>query len=261
MTGFAILTDAAYLGLAEVLVAGLLKFTEAPVFVLGVNCRVPAQERVYTSLMNIAEPSYHAICRAKFDLIKHCPFESFVMLDADMVPNWNVGELLELAQRAWEFPVLLKYPMADDPNTDRLTVNGKLSHSQSGVIVFSRLACSQWPGYGGHPDYYLNALKAKDQKGDPYLDEPIFNALLARLGANLQLSYCCPRWEAFHTYVTGADTDLLNVYPNAPTTWHLFHGCKDVMKAREILTDIIEKGASFQTSRTLRAAKPFVYCY
>lgn len=258
MTGFTILTDAAYLGVAEVLIEGLLKFTKAPVFVLGVNCQMPARERVYTSMMTLAEPFYHAICQAKFELIKRCPFESFVMLDADMVPNWNVGELLELAQRAWEFPVLLKYPMAEDSNMSRLTASTKLSHSQSGVIVFSRLARSRWPNHSRHLHYWLDA---KDSKGEPHLDEPIFNALLARVGANLQLSYCCPRWEAFHTYVTGADTDLLNVYPNAPTTWHLFHGCKDAVEASKMLEDIIEKGALFQASRTLRAAKPFVYCY
>lgn len=263
MTGFVLVSDSNYLPLASELIRGLMLFSTHPVFILTLGCDYPESSRVVSVRYDGPLDSPHEKSASKLIAIQKCNFDSCVVVDCDVVPNWNCDDLVHLARSFdWWFPIMTKYPDVRDP--DHLLMEmfevkePTMPYGQAGLMLIS---ASSKRFLLKHDEILWRSVRTPDLNGCLRYEEYPMNALLWKWRAKSQMSYAMPRFDSFHTYVTGSHEDMRDVYRHTPLSWNFFHGQKDSKLASIMIDEISGMGRSFVYSDQERRKLPFVMTY
>lgn len=244
--------DARYLPITEVLVRGLERFSSRPVLVFGVNAEVEYDAPNLIKRTIRCSPA--ELYSAKFRAILESGVERGVYLDADNVPNRGIDDLFAACGEVGDYPLVPRHPQELGPSVEELRAELGVARQtmpfvQSCCLVFSRRCLP----FFADCEKVVRDLVGRDlvgrdlagrSPGAPVLDEPIVNVLLWQRNADRQLPSCNIPKRYYPRYLDGtleSDADFLSSYGGRPYRFHTFHFCKDPVRSRRMLDELIEK--------------------
>jgi len=214
-TGYITVFNESFKELAKVLEKGITSFSQHSI-----------------EMVELVDKNLDEIYMGKLDALVNSPFDAAVILDADIVPNRCLDDLMEIALRDdFDYPLLPRH--LTGYSVPGVEANDQTMHyGQSCVVVAGvRAKANLKSGLEEIREHYRTA----DWKFAG--EEPHLNAWLWRCGAKKQLNYCCPpagrylRWRRGARYLPVGDDRLI--------THQLFHSEKHPDHANEMLDDIL----------------------
>lgn len=240
--GFISFCDAKYAPLMQVLIDGLQNFSDKPIEIFGINMsRNPFKNtNVVFRPAPMKDGGFNRICYMKIYASLNTNFDFSVMLDADMVPNRNVDELVTFAiANAKKYPLNAGHGKDPDNQAETMTRVGAVSKSMPYVHATYCMSKESKPFWEEAQRYVDEFIKIGFWPSNA--DETIINSLLWKYGVTKQMSTFDPTYQIFDLYKKGLtykEGPLAGYYEGKHLTYHIFHGCKDVEKAKGISNEL-----------------------
>jgi hypothetical protein len=241
MNGYVTICNDAYRGLLEILIDGLDCFSCYPLEVFWTDLTPPPKHnRIVVRNIRNERQDHSAITMAKLDAILSTSFENGVFLDADVIPNRNIDELMHLAiSNPRPYPLCPRH------------LNGP-SRPKFFESMFKQLGLIEQT----QPYVYANYLFSKDcipffmqcieiRNRHPewivFEDESLMNCVLWLNGVKEQVNFFLPHpedfFELYKNNLVTETPEKLEAYiePSVFMSFHLFHGWKDLQKSQVAL--------------------------
>ena len=256
MNRFVIFTDRPYSLLTSILLDALAVFSKAEVVVFSFGFQFEHSHPRLTVIPYELTGSNNFWIERLWRLANMSG--SFIVLDADTVPNWNVDELFTLCNRGHR--ILQQHGVCGrfyQPDLDFLQVVAAPIYCNTVPLIFSDGGSEWLRAVWGWVDVF-RAYHLKSY-GSEINDEWILNWLR------------CAASETAFTSIGGMDREWLDSYINAQfrnegglyggdrITWHTFHGEKDEVKARAMFEKLLDLGPDFLFSNPWRNRAPKIF--
>lgn len=241
--GYVSFCDHNYVTLMQVLIDSLDMFSDLPIELFGINMHENPfkNKNVIFRPIVVDASNFNRICYMKIYASLHTSLDYAAMFDADMIANKNVDDLIDFAQEnAKQLPLNAGHGRDPDNQAETMQKMGVSAKSMPYVhatYVFSAESKPFW----GEAQRYVDEFTAKGF-WPPNADETIINCLLWKHGAKKQMSIYDPFVDVFKEYSEGLGFEsgpLAGYYMGKHLTYNVFHGCKDVDKARGILNSLV----------------------
>lgn len=227
-----------YVGVLETLIRSLLLFSEFPIHVFCINYDLKLNyPNLIKSNINLKqEQSYDEwLMYFKFYAAINNGFDFGCIIDADMIANINIDDLLTLAEKeCTEFPIAPFH--GDNCNCDNvmnyLGIKNKTIPYVHGTYLFSK-QCKPFL----QECYDLSRKFLKINLRPMSLDETILNCLLWKHKANKYLNSYDPYYKIFQDYILN-NNNTTQGQGRKNISFHLFHGCKDKNESLNILNKL-----------------------
>jgi hypothetical protein len=238
--GYIIYSDAKYFPLAEVLIDSLLQFSKYPIEITTTGMDI---EKKHARLTNkraddILTDHFSEVCYFKnLKMATLSSFEVGVVLDADIVANKNVDDLMDLAianRRCYT----LHAGHGCDPNNQHETMWRLGVRKKSMPYVYSTyFFCNESKPF--LKDCWDLSQKWKSENFiPPNTGEAVLNCMLWKEKVVEQVSCWLPYIDTLSYYLSeGRESNpLTGYYSRVHVSYNVFHGQKKADNAREIFT-------------------------
>lgn len=259
---FVVFTDEKYLPLCNVLVESLLLFSKADICVVSVNFDFEcSDERVMTGRIDV---EYTEMCGFSMARLRYLTKlrGHFILLDADTVANWNVDELFSLCDQGYLF---LQQPgvcgQLDLSTSDILRPYPGFIYCNTVPLIcsngFSEWLINIWPSIEHFKDLSLQTRQA------PIDDELTLNWLRCASLEKSHITISSPDRQFLAPYIEGMlsiqKLHAHGMYNGRHVTWHMFHGEKNPLVAREMFNQLKQLGPDFLYWNASRNRRPRIY--
>lgn len=237
--GWLIYTNENYAGVASVLVTGLLEFSEYDIHIITTgydfpitNSRVKCRRDDSVDVKHFSEVCYYKnLCLGSV-----CDLDHYVILDADMVPNVIVDDLMKLATiNNRSYPLHAGHGC--DPNNQEESMRRLGVTQKSMPYVYST-----YMGGKSCQEFLSECWRlSQEWKCDHYIPpntgENILNCMLWKRGVTEQTNCWLPYVDTIPHYLScGKEKNPLEgYYAGKALSYHFFHGYKDVTRATSLL--------------------------
>lgn len=257
--GYVFLVNENWLPLAEVLIQMLCIFSKYKIELFTVNCDCPFKyDNLITHkiITDVKHPDliHRIMCYTKFQAVHNSSFDFGMFIDADMIPNKNIDELLEENYRLYkdtEYPVCAHHPHNPWQNpTYAKTV--KFLQKRFNFKVVMPYKYAQYCFSKNCKRFFETAIKmGKIFTNNRYEffgnDELIINILINKFKAYNQLDFnYFPNYWLYKDVLNGTfdiNEEYIDDYKNhnCIVKPYLFHGCKDIDKVKQMSMNILKK--------------------
>lgn len=223
-----------YFPLLEVTIASVHEFSTRPIVAYGINDDIPFDNIKYPRLIkrridDELMGKWPLIYFEKFNIILQSEVENGIYIESDDIVNYRVDDLFSLCRFIGKYPLSPIHP--EDPN------------NQSGVMQLMGVAEKTNPYIHAHIIFSQNCIPFIKQCLDVGLtykkqinscwDETVLNVMLWK---NNVKNWFAPIYDPYFEYISNYIEDKpIKATGMHNVLYHMFHGCKDVTKAWEIL--------------------------
>ncbi|MDA1276321.1 MAG: hypothetical protein O2960_20080 [Verrucomicrobia bacterium] len=260
---FVIFTDERYSELCRVLLDGLETFSKAKVIIVSTGFDFRHPHPGMLSVRNDFE--FTGMCdfsMRRLDYLKKIP-GPFIMLDADMVPNWNVDELFSLCDHcdpSFQQPAVCGF---FDPKISKI-LNPMAGFTYCNMVPlisgkdFSEWLDDLWPSF-----MECGRIHREIHDGCEIDDEKSMNWVRCMSQKSSRIGIVSSDRFLFPVYLSdeiGKPEKMGDLYHcDKHVSWHLFHGEKDPEVARKMLEEIKGRGPDFLYRNAWRNRKPKIF--
>jgi hypothetical protein len=231
--GFVTFSDERFLPLVEVLAESLLTFSKYSlhVFLIDCNKKLDFKNVIITQIILPEGWRLQQIMFSKLYAAANNDFDFGCILDADMIANYNVDELLFFAEKECDnFPLLATHGsgVVDLSLMKFLGVKKQTMPYCHATYLFSK-----------NSKKFLRECYEESQKiiksGFINKDEELINCMLWRYGCRRYVNAYSPHYILFDDYISDKVGPNEWIKETGEMSFHLFHGCKDENIALNIL--------------------------
>ena len=236
--GYLIYTNIKYLHLAQVLVDSLMEFSNYPIEITTTGFDFPKKDaRIINKRHDETDKYFSDVCYFKnLYMAAITDFDVSVVLDADMVVNTNIDDLMELAI-AHPRPYTLNAGHGCDPHNQEEGMEYAGVKVKSMPYVYSTyFSCSESKPFLKEC-WELSQTWKRNHFIPPNTGESILNIMLWANKVTEQVNCWLPYIDVFSHYISQGNepTPLDSYYEGKELSYHVWHGQKDEVKAREML--------------------------
>jgi hypothetical protein len=222
--GFVTFTDENYSELAKVLVESIKQFSDKYIqlFTINYDSELDYPNLIKTRL-NTSDVTRFGLMKLKIQAAIENNFSNFVMLDADMIVNKSVNDLIDMSYHSFSYPLYSSHP--SDPDNQKCIMDFIGITEKSMPYVHA----ATWVANEGCRDFLRECLRVYNSIPNTIYplnrDETIMNCMLWKAGARYRLNTYNPNIDVFESYQKN------NLHPRF--SYHTFHGGKDYRFNRE----------------------------
>ena len=259
--GFVTFADERYMPLVEVLARGLLEVSDHPLEVFAIDCDAPTgYANVVPRRVALGTRDLWQVWYVKLLAALSSDFDAGVMIDADMVPNLHVDELVDLARQAVQsYPLCSAHPL-DQRNQRNVMRELGVRRKSMPYVHATYLFSAQCREFFRECRSVARSLTEKGIR-PANADETLLNVMLWKHRVARQVNHYDPYFAGIDDYLA----DRFEFWDEGDSSWteasfHLFHGEKQVEGARALLERVLrQRGTGSGAAGRRRPLQVFEY--